>query len=748
VPENNYLLGYGESLATSVDIVKGGNPKALPYDFAYAKQRLQPRMARALEAFERLPEEARPDDQVVGVIQLHPRYVSKSDQPDVLLESVGLYTIGSRTTLCTPERMGVPSREGQTDQPTDELFVTGSRGAFSLWNEILTSDAAQTPTTVPILGIEDLYAFTAEQKLKTMPTPGEQALFEVVLQHGPYDQTVVQNFMRYAETLDAGIEIDVQRRRAVSGLTFVPVLADAEAIVRLAAFSFVRVARTMPRLRPLMPTGPLRRRQGFTPPVSLPDEDAQDGRSRVVIFDGGVPEQHGLRRWVTCIDPTGIGPAVDEFLDHGVAVTSALLFGPLPPAPQAVPQPLCLADHVRVLDEADASSPDYMCYDALDRILGHLDSDPTIQFVNISLGPDVPINDQEITAWTAELDRRFARSDILGVVAVGNEGLNDPADGLHRVQPPGDGVNILAVGAADSQLPTWSRAGYSSLGPGRQPGMVKPDGLAFGGSDTQQFSVLTVDGYTTGTQGTSFAAPFTLRGAVAVYAQMGNRLNPLAIRALMIHRAEQGEHSTEQVGWGKFESNPELQITCDDDEAIVVYQGLLNPSNYLRVPIALPTTPLNGMVTIRATAVITPDTDPAFAATYTRNGIEVTFRPDIDRCEVNPESGKVSPPKSRAFFTSSDAHRASEAELRQSGQKWEPCIRNEIRMRGASLNQPVFDVYYHHRFEGSTHPNPRPLPYAIVISVKAPRHPQLYNEVVRTYNKNLVPLRPNLRLKL
>jgi Subtilase family len=747
VAENNYLLGYGESLATSVDIIKGGNVKAPPYDFAYAKERLQPRMVRAIEDFGRLPAEARPGDQVVGVIQLHPRYVSKSDQPDALLDAVGLYTIGSRMTTCTPERMGVPTREGQTDQPTDELFVAGSRGAFDLWNELLASDAAQTPVTAQILGIEDLYAFTAEQKLKTMPTSGEQTLFEVVLQHGAYDQAVVQNFIRYATTLDAGIEIDAQRRRAVSGLTFIPVLADTEAIIRLAAFSFVRVARAMPRLRPLTPTGTLRRSRVAATPVNLPDEDAQDESSRVVIFDGGVPIDHGLRRWVTCIDPPGIGPVVDEFLEHGVAVTSALLFGPLPPAPRTVPQPLCIADHVRVLDERDASSPDYMCYDALGRILGHLDSDPTIQFVNISLGPDVPINDQEITAWTAELDRRFARSDILGVVAVGNEGLNDPEDGLHRVQPPGDGVNILAVGAADSQLPTWSRAGYSSQGPGRQPGLVKPDGLAFGGSETQQFSVLTVDGYTTGTQGTSFAAPFTLRGAVAVYAQMGNRLNPLAIRTLMIHRAEQSDHPVEQVGWGKFESDPELQITCDDDEAIVVYQGLLNPSNYLRVPIALPTTPLTGKVTIRATAVITPDTDPAYAATYTRNGIEVTFRPDISRCELNPKTGKLRPPKSKPFFTSSDAHRASEIELRQIGHKWEPCIRSEVRMLGSSLNQPHFDVYYHHRHEGSTHPNPLPLPYAIVISVKAPRHPQLYNEVVRAY-QNLVPLRPQLRLKL
>ncbi len=581
-----------------------------------------------------------------------------------------------------------------------------------------------------------------------MPTTGELMLFEVVLQHGSFDQMVVQNFVRYARTLEAGIEIDVERRRAVNGLTFVPVLADAEAIVRLAEFSFVRVARAMPRLRPLNPSSPVRRRRGVMSLVSLPDEDAQDERSRVVIFDGGIPEGHALRRWVTCIEPQGIGPAADELLEHGVAVTSALLFGPLPPASQALPQPLCNVDHVRVLDESDASGPDYMCYDALARILGHLDSDPTIQFVNISLGPDVALNDQEITAWTAELDRRFARSDILGVVAVGNEGLNDPADGLHRIQPPGDGVNILAVGAADSQLPTWNRAGYSGQGPGRQPGLVKPDGLAFGGSDTQQFRVLTADGYTTGLQGTSFAAPFTLRGAVAVHAQMGTRLNPLAVRALLIHRAEQGEHTVEQVGWGKFEADPELQITCDDDEVIVMYQGLLNPSNYLRVPIALPATPLTGKVTIRATAVITPDTDPAYAAAYTRNGIEVTFRPDITKCKVNPKTGKLAPPKPRTFFTSSDARRASEAELRQNGKKWEPCIRNEITLLGSSLNRPHFDVYYHHRLEGSVHPNPSPLPYAIVISVKAPRHPQLYNEVVRTYSQNLVPLRPQLRLKL
>lgn len=542
--QNNYLLGFGERLATNVDINKSSRPKNPPYSFTEAKERLKDKIQQASQDFSTLPEGAKPDGQVVGVITMHPRYISKSDQPEDLLDRIGLYSIGSRPARITPEKWGVPSMQGKENAPTDEIFVAGTAEAFKFWNESIV-DWIDDNTYSKIVTIEDVYAYTVQEKLKNIPTDNaEKSVFEIVLQHGYYDEKVVVKFLEYLEGL--GVEPSLKRRREIGGLTFLPISASNEQISKVAAFSFVRVARGMPTLRPIEFSKVIRR---VTAEVALPSVHAQDTKSRVVIFDGGIPEKHPLRNWVNCIEPVGIGNPIPELQEHGVAVTSALLFGDLKDHKTSIPDPLCQVDHVRVLDEDDG--PDYMYTDVLNRILDHLDSDPTIQFVNISLGPNMAVDDNDVTAWTAQLDARFANEKRVAVVAAGNDGDADPTHGLHRIQPPADGVNVIAVGAADQTIKKWRRAPYSSMGPGRSPGLIKPDGVAFGGSSDQFFHVVNGQSKLAAVEGTSFAAPFALRQVVSINAQVGNRLNPLAIRALLIHRAEnKPKNSVEEVGWG------------------------------------------------------------------------------------------------------------------------------------------------------------------------------------------------------
>ena len=64
------------------------------------------------------------------------------------------------------------------------------------------------------------------------------------------------------------------------------------------------------------------------------------------------------------------------------------------------------------------------------------------------------------------------------------------------------------MGACNSLGPTWKRAQYSAVGPGRSPGIVKPDIVAFGGDLETPYNVIDlVDNQIAGTLGTSFAAP-------------------------------------------------------------------------------------------------------------------------------------------------------------------------------------------------------------------------------------------------
>jgi hypothetical protein len=404
-------------------------------------------------------------------------------------------------------------------------------------------------------------------------------------------------------------------------------------------------------------------------------------------------------------------------------------------------------DHVRVLDEKAGTALEYV--DVLDRILGHLDMNPTkYQFVNISLGPDTPSVDDEVTYWTAALDQRFAHGRVLATVAVGNEGEADAVSKLNRIQPPADAVNVLAVGAATREGPGWLRASYSCIGPGRSPGFVKPDGVIFGGCDGELFGVLAARKTLAleSTSRTSFSSPYALRSGIAVRAQLADGLSPLAIRALLIHRAEPGTHPRAEVGWGRFESDPERLITCDDDEAVVIYQGVLPIGEHLRAKIAMPKEGMVGDVFLTATLVIAPEVDPQHASAYTRAGLEVAFRPNKDRFSVDKEGNRSKHPKAGSFYSAANLYHSPEYQLRAEDFKWEPCRRNTQKYNAAKLNEPFFDIYYHSRESATKAQMPDPIPYAFIVGVKAPEVKDLYNRIVRAYSSVLVPLRPQLRI--
>ncbi len=354
--------------------------------------------------------------------------------------------------------------------------------------------------------------------------------------------------------------------------------------------------------------------------------------------------------------------------------------------------------------------------------------------------------DDDVSYWTAALDERFTGCRFIPTVAAGNSGLSDPASGLNRIQPPADAVNALSVGATDRVDSAWHRADYSSIGPGRSPGLVKPDGVIFGGSRSQPFNVIAPNGWSRPECGTSFAAPLLLRSSAGSWIQLGQDVNPLAIRALMVHRADGGRGNRSEVGWGKFEGDPSLMVTCPDDEPLIIYQGSLPPGSHLRAPVPVPAVPLEGVVTITATILIEPRTDPAFAASYTQSGFEAVFRPHDQRFQYDRSGQRSRHPKSASFFSESAMYGGDEFETR-GGLKWEPVAKRSKNFHARSLSNPVFDIYNHSRQPGSTKGTDDLLPYALVISIKATKVPDLYDQIVRAYSGVLVPIRPQMRVQ-
>lgn len=740
----NFLLGNGENLTGPVELPRGGRTPKPPYTFAEAKERLTPQIRQAALAISELPAAACPREYAVAVMTLHPEYIARSYHPSRLLSAVGLEAVGSRPRKLSPDKWRPKSELTKAKRPPPEeaegvdLFVAGKRAKFQQFANVLQTWTENVEGAGQLFEVERFRAAIPSDRLRPLQTDAKEPLLEVVL-HVP-ESFVVESFEAYLATLQ--LKADMDRRYEAGSLCFMPLRSPRELLEEVARFAFLRVVREMPRLRPLRPVSrSFQNLQAFE--CALPNEPPLDGRLKVVVFDGGLPANTGLDPWVTAVEGENVRAPHPEFLEHGLAVTSALLFGPLdagtPPS-----RPYAHVDHVRVLD--NESDKDEDLYDVLPRIRKVLESG-RYQYVNLSIGPYLPIEDDDVHAWTVMLDQYLSTGDTLAAIAVGNSGHLDRATGNARVQVPSDCVNAVSVGACDRRSQGWRRASYSSLGPGRSPGLVKPDVLSFGGWDGEPYWVLDVakTGGTVPTFGTSFATPSVLRMALGVRAHFGEVLSPLALRALLIHAAEDDGQERHEVGWGRIGDDLVDLVVCHEGMARVVYQGELDPSGAIRALVPIPNEPLEGKVTIHATMCFATTIDPAHPSNYTRSGVEVFFRPHVEKRKI-PKKGEQPSlhAKTKSFFQVKNY--SPESDLRRDAHKWETVLNRTQSLQGRSLKDPAFDIYYHARESSQATDAADKIRYALVVTVRSPRTPNLYDGILRRFRTRLTPLTPLIQI--
>jgi hypothetical protein len=333
----------------------------------------------------------------------------------------------------------------------------------------------------------------------------------------------------------------------------------------------------------------------------------------------------------------------------------------------------------------------------------------------------------------------------LPTIAVGNSGEQDWPSGNARIQAPSDCVNALAIGSCDRVGTDWKRAPYSSIGPGRSPGIIKPDGLAFGGSSKEPYWVLNAEnpGAAMPITGTSFAAPTALRTAVGIRTHFGKLLSPLAIKALLVHGCEDGGHAKAEVGWGRIPNEIESLVISDQHTAHIVYQGDLRPASWIRMQIPIPAETLEGMVNIAATFCFTTPTDPQDPLNYTRSGLEVRFRPHYDKRQKPTQRHA----DTSSFFQAKDVY-VAESDLRADAHKWETTMHKEVSVRGSGLANPVFDVHYNARQAGRNARGADRIPYALVITITSKNTNELYNKILQRYPTILEPLVPVVEIPI
>jgi hypothetical protein len=622
--------------------------------------------------------------------------------------------------------------------------VAGPRRRFQQLASDIDRLQEANPGAADLIKIEDFRVQPTGEKLKPLQSKDKEPLLEVILHAQPIqeDAFILEGFEAFVETLDLTLNLD-KRRFFAEGLCFLPLRVPRELAAEVVKFSFLRLAREMPRLRQFRPVA--RATPGFSPfACKLPKLGPIDRDIRVAVFDGGVKADGKLDPWVSRKKTKNIGDPVPEFQNHGTAVTSALLFGPLQDGTTAE-RPYANVDHYRVLDVNTQNDDQFELYSVLERIQDILDSRPRYDFINLSLGPDLPVEDNDVHAWTAVLDQLFADGLTLPAIAVGNSGERDWPSGNARIQTPADCVNALAIGGCDRTGAGWRRAPYSSIGPGRSPGIMKPDGLAFGGSSREPYWVLNAEkpGEAMPITGTSFATPTALRTAIGLRAHFGKLLSPLAIKALLLHGCDDGGHDKAEVGWGRIPADVDAIVMTDQYAAHIVYQGELRPASWVRMQVPIPTETMSGMVVLAATFCFASATDPQDPLNYTRSGLEVRFRPH-NKKRKDPEQLHAD---SSHFFQAKDIY-VDESDLRADAHKWETTLHKCRSMRGSGLRNPVFDVHYNARAGGRNAKGADKIPYALVITVSSSKTKNLYDKIVQRYQTILEPLKPVVEIPI
>lgn len=722
----NMLLGYGETLTSPVILNTGGGPKNKPYTYEENKPVIVAQLNEVISEINNTLPLAMPEGKAVVKFVLHPAFLAKSYFPVKLLNKFSLQNIGSKAVSIKP-RKNIKKKGWREEYTTACIYVSGKKENFQNFLDTLNEDKLNQSLKDDFITLESISILTISDKVKSFNND-EVVAVEIALHTPNTPSGIVDAFETFAK--QNGVFIDKKRSINVKGLTFIPAKASKDMALKLAEFSFLRTLRQLPELRVNDPV--ILRSSTNETTFSPPSERAINPDLKVAIFDGGL----GINNFDPWVKEYiwGNGNTSAQLLSHGQDVTSTILFGVVNSNTKKLSVPYCNIDHYRVLD-SDINNTDTDLFDVLIRIKTILEQ-TKYDYINLSLGPRLPIDDDDVHVWTSTLEEIFAKSGTLCTIAVGNDG--HLPESLNRIQPPSDLINGLSVGAATSLSDDWERCLYSCIGPGRSPGYIKPDGVAFGGHAEEPFQTYSpMNNGIVSTAGTSFAAPLVLRQAIALSTSLQYNITPLTAKALLVHHAEPKDFPRHEIGWGRFPNDINDIIYCSDDEVKVIYQGILKPSQYMRALIPIPNIPMRGNVNLRATLCFSTSVDPEHSLNYTRSGLEVTMRKSTDDA----------PGLTFPFFNQKRIY-MDESEQRDA-HKWENTIRSEHKFKANQLTTPCFDIIYYGRDCGMpVHINElEDLPYVLVVTLSAEEMPNLYNLIRQKY-QTLQPIQVQQQIVL
>jgi len=735
------LLVGGERLRMEVDAPpSGGGDKFEPQTPEQARELLLPMVQTLSATAAGLPARLR-GDRVYIEARLLPNYLAASYFPDALLSRIGAIPVGSRADTAI-----LQTKTKSTETGTRRLVLAvddeGLEMLEALVNQPGRSRSEQQAFAeirkldqVAIASGDDIVL--ARPEVEDVPITWEAVLHPSTMIQGeaePLDPTTMEKWFTFVGLLGGQSHRDFVRQ--VGGLTFAPIVLPASQADQLARFNPLRALRPMPAIRPRPRFGTRALSRLLPPAISSPASPSP----QVAVFDGGVHELTPTSRFFpdggVDLTPEAADPGE---LDHGTGVTGAVMYGLTRPGDTAR-QPPCPVDSFRVLP-APPVPDDLFGYWVLDRIKETV-ANNGYDIVNLSLGVELAVEEStEPNRWTSELDQLAWERDVLFVIASGNDGDKDQALGLHRVQVPADMVNGLTTGACDVAAPDtpWTRAPYSSMGPGRHGNRVQPAGVQFGGTAADPFPVLAADGSYLDAAGTSFAAPLVTHAL----ADLASRLpvaTPSVLRAAAVHFTER--HRThvkliDEVGHGRFPLDFAPILDSGPDRADILFIDEIERGELLGYQVPVPSGTAGPLAVTVTLAYLSP-VEPSQPTEYTRASLELTFRPHHLRHRFSPPKGTGQ--KSQVLdYTSAEALAllgagwtmsqepatktlgappgSSEGALRDAG-KWETIRHHRFNLALDEAERPRIELSYLARRAGLLDGSPSSVPFALLVSIE------------------------------
>ncbi|GHH26432.1 hypothetical protein GCM10018780_79760 [Streptomyces lanatus] len=732
------ILVGGEQMSEMVDRVSGGGNKFYPFSMEETREILGPQARSLRDSAVRIDSALRAEH-VVFEATLLPNFLANSYFPDRLVKLLGLTPLGSR-----PATADFTLRSGTTpDVATKSLIVAGDDSSLARLASMLEGvdlNRAEKAAAEELRQFSEIRLPRREEVLRdsradTADSDHSRVVYEAVLHPDPDNpgsgrQPMTSSLFRKFEDYIASLggEVAATRRDVVAGLTFVPVFLPEGQAEQAAAFNPLRSIRRMPRIRPV-PTSPLR----SAPRVARPAPPAADPTApEVLIFDAGIDD--GGEYFAGSANQVHLTTENPDYgcIEHGSAVTGAVLYGNVQPG-QQLSKPPVRATHYRCIPGPAEDGTEL--YWLLDQIQKQVTEDDAM-IVNLSLGPEVSVDDGEPHRWTAVLDSLAYERDILFVTAVGNNGETSE----NRIMVPADMVNGLSVGACDRPYPEalWTRAAYSAVGPGRPGALIQPAVMAFGGDDQMPFARLRADGRISYDCGTSYAAPLVAHELAVLSGELGDRASASALKAFAVHFAESHADSNLSTGHGRLISDHASALWCDSNEVTVIYQASVERDQILGFQLPVPEGLDRGRVKVRWTLAYASPTDPTEAVEYTESGLEFTLRPhaamysfrDPDnssrpvKVNIHDEPERAAELEEEGWIRSKNpvsrsqkiGPKASEASRRRGG-KWETVMQGQDRLQAGSLWLPRLDVEYLTRTGGVLTRGAAPVDFTLLVTV-------------------------------